>query len=120
MGVFQTEGNHAGEFIVSEVNIDMCREVVTVILGATVVAGTVMGKITASGKYTELAPAAGDGSEVAAGVLFDGVDTTADIDGIIIKNLAVVNNKELDWGSADAGQQTTAIAELKTLNVFVK
>lgn len=120
MGVFQTEGNHAGEFLVSEVDIDMSRETVVVALGATVVAGTVMGQVTVGGKYVELAPAAVDGSEVAAGILFDEVDTTADIDGILINNLAVVNNAELDWGAADAGQQATAIAELKALNVFVK
>ena len=120
MGVFQTEGNHAGEFIVSEVDIDMSRETVVVALGSTVVAGTVMAQVTIGGKYVPLAPAASDGSEVAAGVLFDEIDTTADADGIILNNLAVVNNLELDWGAADAGEQAIAVAELKALNVFVK
>ena len=41
-----TEGQHAGEFIVSEANKTRSREAVTVLSGQTLVAGAVLGQIT--------------------------------------------------------------------------
>ena len=56
----------------------------------------VLGKATASGKYKELDPAAVDGSEVAAGILYDAVDASAaDAEGVAIVRLAEVNATEL-------------------------
>lgn len=116
------EGKHAGEFIVSEVDIDMSRKLVTVVTGAGILtAGTVVGIITATGEYKIYDDAAIDGSEVAAGILFDEVDATAAAaEGIMLNNLCVVNNAELNWGASAAAAQTAAVADLKALNVFVK
>jgi hypothetical protein len=44
---------------------------------ATLELGTVLGKVTATGKYVVLAPAASDGSEVAAAVVIDRKVTAA-------------------------------------------
>ena len=60
-----TEGRYAGEFVVSEGNGKISRETITVLSGQTLQAGRVLGKVTASGKYKALDPAAVDGSEAA-------------------------------------------------------
>ena len=59
------EGRYAGEFVVSEGNGRISRETITVLSGETLEAGAVPGKVTASGKYKVLDPAAVDGSEAA-------------------------------------------------------
>ena len=111
-----TEGRHAGEFIVSEANGSRSREHVTVVLGQTLNAGDVVGKITASGKYAIYDDGAADGSEAAAGVLYAAVDASAaDAAGVIVARDAEVNASELGWNSQaqpaiDAG--TTDLAAL--------
>ena len=73
-----TEGKHAGGFLVWEVLRDYTRETVTIASGAGKLApGTVLGKITTGGKYTGLAPAATNGSQNAAGILWAEVDASA-------------------------------------------
>src|SRR5918993_1555799 len=90
------EGRYAGEFVVSEGNGKISRETITVLSGETLEAGAVLGKVTASGKYKALDPAAVDGSEVAAGILYDAVDASAaDAEGVAIVRLAEVNAAEL-------------------------
>lgn len=49
----------------------------TLITGQNLVRGAVVGRITASGKLTECNPGAGDGSEVALGILAHAIDATA-------------------------------------------
>ena len=57
------EGRYAGEFLVSEGNGRISREIITVLSGETLQATAILGKVTASGKYKVLDPAAVDGSE---------------------------------------------------------
>ena len=49
----------------------------TLITGQDLAAGTVLGRITASGKLTTAVKAAGDGSNTPVGVLIHAVDATA-------------------------------------------
>lgn len=49
----------------------------TLITGQNLVAGTVLGRITASGKYTGWTAGAADGSQVGAAVLCHDIDATA-------------------------------------------
>ena len=72
-----TEGRYAGEFIVSEGNGKISRETVTVLSGQNLQAGAVLGKVTASGKYKALDPAAADGSQIATVILYDAVNASA-------------------------------------------
>jgi hypothetical protein len=79
-----TEGRYAGEFVVSEGNGKISRETITVLSGETLEAGAVLGKVTASGKYKALDPAAVDGSEAAAGILYDALGIgRRGIDGVV-------------------------------------
>ena len=72
-----TEKGRAWEFLATENNGDFSREQFTLISGQNLEAGTVLGKITASGKYTILAPSAVDGSQNAAALLGAKTDASA-------------------------------------------
>ena len=116
------EGRYAGEFVVSEGNGKISRETITVLSGQTLEAGAVLGKVTASGKYKALDPAAVDGSEAAAGILYDAVDASAaDAEGVAIVRLAEVNAAELVWPAGiTAPQQTTALGQLAALTIIAR
>jgi hypothetical protein len=116
------EGQHAGEFIVSEGNGAISRETIIVLSGETLDAGAVLGKVTASGKYKVLDPAGADGSQVAAAILYDAVDAaTADAEGVAILRLAEVHGEELVWPDGiAAGEKTTALGELAALTIIAR
>ena len=108
------ESNHRGEFLVGELPSGLSRTTGTLITGQDLAAGTVLGKITASGKYTQHAPAESDGSENADAILFDNVDASdADAEGVVlIDHDAAVNTDEVVFADAGAGK-TAAIADLE-------
>jgi hypothetical protein len=89
-----------GNLLKYEVNASYCREAVTLKAGTNYALGSVLGRITASGKY-RLAPAAevvGDeGAEVAAAVLIEAVDATAgDRTGLVVaRGPAIVSKAAL-------------------------
>ena len=116
------EGRYAGEFLVSEGNGKISRETITVLSGQNLSAATVLGKVTASGKYKALDPDAVDGSEAAAGILYDAVDASAaDAEGVAIVRLAEVNAAELVWPDGiSAPEQTTALGELAALSIIAR
>mgnify|MGYP000521539954 CR=1 FL=1 len=119
-----TEGKHAGGFLVWEVLRDYTRETVTIASGAgKLEPGTVLGKITTGGKYTGLTPAATNGSQNAAGILWAGVDASAaDAPGVVVlRGPAIVNRSELIWpaGASDA-QITAVITALAALGILLR
>lgn len=117
----KTEGKHSGEFILSEANYDRSREEVTIVSGQNLTACMVLGKITASGKYAVYANGASDGSQAAAGVLFDDVDATdADKKGAAIVRDCTVKAAMLDWGTSDATGITAGRADLLALGIVVR
>ncbi len=78
--------------------------------------------VLTSTKYTILAPAATDGSEVAAGILWDYCDASAaDKQATAVVRLATVKSGELTWPAGiTAGQKATAIAQLNALNIYLR
>ena len=97
------EGRYAGEFVVSEGDGRISRETITILSGQNLTVAADLGKVTASGKYKALDPAASDGSQTAAGVLYEAVDASAaDVEGGAIVRLAEVNAAELLWPSSAA------------------
>nr|WP_220349048.1 head decoration protein [Alkalilimnicola ehrlichii] len=70
------EGQHAGEFMVSEGNKTISREAITVAGGEALEAGTVLGKLSANGNYVQLSPGSEDGSETAVAILYAGADAS--------------------------------------------
>jgi len=119
-----TEGKHAGGFLVWEVLRDYTRDTVTIASGAgKLEPGTVLGKITTGGKFTALAPAATNGSQTAAGILWDAVDaSTADAPGVVVlRGPAIVNRHEIIWpvGASEA-QLTAATTALAALGIILR
>lgn len=119
-----TEGKHAGGFLVWEVLREFNRETITIASGAGKVApGTVLGKITTGGKYTGLAPAATNGSQNPAGILWAAVDASAaDALGVVIlRGPAIVNRNDLVWpAGATEAQITAATTALAALGIVLR
>jgi hypothetical protein len=111
-----TEGKHTAEFLLSEGNGSISREQVTIAAAAAaLVPGTLVGKITASGKYAAYNNGASDGTEVAAGVLYAAApDSAADQKAVIIARDAEV------MASALTGSDTAGVADLKALGIIVR
>ena len=110
------EGFHTGEYLVSEADGTLSREEVIVTqAGTALVSGTVMGKVTASGKYVPYSNVAADGSEVAAAVLYTSCVAATGDRGAVVH----VRNCEV-FGAALTGSDANAVADLKALNVIVR
>lgn len=75
-----------------------------------------------SGQYAELDPAAADGSQQAAGVLYAPVDANAaDAEAVIVSRDAEVSSNDLAWKTGmTAGQITTATEELAALGIIAR
>jgi hypothetical protein len=113
---------HDGGFLVSEANGHQSRDQVTLGGGALVLAGTVLGAITASGVFAPLNTGASDGSQTAAGILFGTRDTTsANKQAVVVLRNAEINASELIWPAGATGPQiATATGQLKALGVILR
>ena len=119
-----TEGRHPGEFLLTEATGQRSREAITIASGAGIIApGTVLGKVTASGKYIASAVGAADGSETAAAVCLYGCDaTSADVDVSAIVRDAELKGDILTY-HADrdlAAEKDAANADLAALGIIVR
>lgn len=104
-----TEGQHRGEFIVSEANGHRSRESVTIESGQTLKPGHVLGQVSSSGEYKEYNPGNADGSETAVAVCYDHVDASGGtVEAPILARDAEVNAAELAWfdGATDNEKST--------------
>lgn len=95
------------------------RDNVTLLTGSLYVAGQVLGRITATGKYKEFDPALSDGSQNAAAICADAYDATGgDVKGTANTRLSIVARQALTWkAGVTAPQQTAALAALTTLGI---
>ncbi|WP_019998722.1 head decoration protein [Aureimonas ureilytica] len=110
----------AGHYLVSEAQGYRSREQAIVASGAGKLrAGTVLGRITASGKLSTFAPGAADGSEKAVAILWEGCDATAqDVRRTITARDAEVHADALNWGAGTTdAQKTAAMASLAALGI---
>ena len=78
--------------------------------------------VSGSGKFTALAPAATNGSEIAAGILYAGVDASlADAPAVAVVRCAELNAAELGWPDAITdGQKAVALAQLSAINLIAR
>ena len=119
-----TEPPSMGDVLKYEVNPNYTREVITLLQGLPYPVGSVLGKITASGKYT-LSPATGaDGSQVASVVLLYAVDATlADATGIVVaRGPTIVSRAGLAYEGTvnDAAKITAKIAQLAAVGIIAR
>ena len=113
--------DRAGQYIVEEANGTRSRETGIVASGAgKVKAGAVMGIVTASGKMVPYAPGAADGSENAAGILFEGCDaTSADVRRTYTARDTEVHAEMLTFADAvTEGEKNTAMDALAALGII--
>ena len=116
----QSEIFHDGGFLVSRQLGTYQSDPITLLAGAKYLAGSVLGKVTASGKYVMWNPGNADGSQTVAGILFATKDaTSADKAANAVVRVAQVNASELVWFTgASGGNITTGLAGLKTLGIL--
>ena len=117
-----TETTHAGDFLISYGNGNISFEEVTLISGQDLDAGTVLGKITASAKYTRHDEDASDGSQTAVAILLAATNATAgDTQCTIIARDAEVNGAQLIWAdSSPTPDQVAGAADLLTKGIVVR
>lgn len=122
-----TEGARKAEFLVSEANDWRSRDQVTVTVPAntTFAPGTVLGKLTASGKFVRHNAGLDTGAEDESGILFHGVtndgESAADFDATIVARDAEVNGSDLIYeDGADGTQETASNAALAALGIIVR
>lgn len=111
--------NFWGDAIKYELEPKFNRDTITVVSGSGELKQlTLLGKITASNKFTPLNPAASDGSQTAAAILFSNIDaTTADATAVaLVRGPAIIKFSQLVFvNTLDETQQDTAKAELLSL-----
>ena len=109
---------NTAEHLRSEAEHFRSREEVTVAAGTDgLVAGTVMGKITATGVYVQQDDTASDGSENAAGVLFEGVTGTAP--GVVhVRSCQVIKAHLTYFDGATDNEKLAVDAELVALGII--
>lgn len=109
-----TEPYRSNEIISAECPGTLSRESVTIVAGSgAIVVGTVLGKITASGKYAPYDDDNADGTETAACIALENVTATADITCATLYRLAEYKADLLVWASTnDAPDKTAGLADL--------
>ncbi|MCM5689141.1 head decoration protein [Sinorhizobium meliloti] len=120
MTVF-TEGPRTAEYLISEANGHRSREIGTIAAGVVgaLVAGSVLGKVTASGEYKLYDPAAADGSENVARILFE-AGVAGDVRTMTARDSEVKASKLTWFAGATANQIATATAALAALGIIVR
>ncbi|MCM2396195.1 head decoration protein [Rhizobium sp. S95] len=109
-----------GHYLVSEANGYRSRDAGIIASGSGKLdSGVVLGRITASKKLVPVDPAANDGSQNAAAILYEGCDaTTKDVRRTFTARDTEVHAAVLVWpaGMTD-NQKTAALAQLAALGI---
>lgn len=117
-----TESIHPAEYISSEANGTRAREVVTVAPSDALLPGTVLGIVTASGKYAAHDPDASDGTEVAAAVLYDHLAASgSDQQAVVTARDSEVVGSLLTWKTGiSANDKAAGLVALKALGIIAR
>lgn len=119
-----TEGRNAAEFLMAEGEGNLSRDNIVIKDGSGVVAaGTVLGKITSSGKYVPAPASAQDGSDTAVAIALYNVDATdADVSTVAIFRHAEVNGNILSYDATvdDATKKAAKADDLREVGIIVR
>lgn len=119
-----TEGSYLSDWLREERENSFSRDAIVLLAGSgEMVTGTVLGKITASGKFVPLDLDASDGSQAAAGILVSGVtaESGVDADGAAIVRDAGINTDGLTWPTgATAEEKAAALVSLLALGIVAR
>jgi hypothetical protein len=116
-----TEGPRTAEYLRSEANDWRSRDVIKLAAGVagTLLPGTVLGKVTASGDYNIYNPGNADGPQPFAGVLFE-AGVAGQSRTITARDAEVKTSKLVWFAGANGGQITTGITALKALGIIAR
>ena len=113
-----------GDVLKYEVNPNYTRETITLLAGMPYPVGSVLGRITASGKYKLATSGGTDGAQTASAVLLYAVDATlADATGIVVaRGPAIVSRAALAFDPTvdDAAKITTKISQLAAAGILAR
>jgi hypothetical protein len=113
-----------GDVLKYEVNPNYTRETVPLLAGMAYPVGSVLGRITASGKYKLGTSGGSDGAQTAGAVLLYAVDATlADAVGVVlVRGPAIVSRAALAYDGTvdDATKITTKISQLAALGIIAR
>ena len=110
-----------GDVLKYELNPNFTRETVTLLAGVAYPVGSVLGRITASGKYKLATSGGTDGAQTAAAVLLYAVDATAaDAPGLVVtRGPAIVSKAALVFDATvdDPAKTATKHGQLTALGI---
>ena len=113
-----------GDVLKYEVNPNFTRETVTLLTGTAYPVGSVLGRITASGKYKLATHGGTDGAQTATAVLLYAVDATlADAVGIVVvRGPSIVSRAGLAYEATvnDAAKITAKLGQLAALGIIAR
>lgn len=113
-----------GDVLKYEVNPNYTRETVPLLAGTAYPVGSVLGRITASGKYKLGTSGGSDGAQTAGAVLLYAVDATpGDAVGVVLmRGPAIVSRAALAYDGTvdDATKITTKISQLAALGIIAR
>ncbi len=118
------EGRHSAEFLLSEQGVNYSRDNVVIVSGAGVVkAGTVLGEVTASGKYRPSPATGATGEQVASVInLYDVDATSADVTAAVIARTAEVNKNIIVYEATvnDDAKKAAKAVQLAAVGIIVR
>ncbi|MET4129953.1 head decoration protein [Roseovarius sp. MBR-6] len=119
-----TQPPSMGDVLKYEVNPNYTREVITLLQGMPYPVGSVLGKITASGKYKLATSGGTDGAQTASAVLLYAVDATlADAVGIVVvRGPSIVSRAGLAYDATvdDGAKITTKLGQLAAVGIIAR
>ncbi len=118
----KVEGKRAGEHLLSEGNGNISRDVVSLTGAASFSAGTVLGRITATGKYTLHDSEASDGTQNAIAILHEYVDVTSadEMARINVRNCEVAGDRLTYKSGITDPDKAAAISFLSQSGIIVR
>lgn len=120
----KTDTLGTGAFLLSEANGTLSREAITLAANnGVILAGTVLGKVTATGKHVPYDNDATSGAQTAVAILLADADTTGgDVRATGIVRQAEVWKSRLIWGAAvtTEGEKTAAYADFAAVGIVAR
>lgn len=117
------KANTLSAFIKAEEEQSYSRKYITVASGQNLAIGTVLGKITASGKYAAYDNDAVDGTQTAAGILTAAVNASAaDAPGVAVVREAIAAKEQLIFGAGvtTQGEKDAAYVDLEAIGIVCR
>lgn len=115
-----TEESYAPSNLFSGSTMPRVDETVTIITGQNLAAGSVLGKITASGKYTLSLSASSDGSQTPVVILSEAVNATAADKKAAVYLTGEFDPTKLTFGTGHSAATATTVDALKDRSIYLK